>query len=271
MTLSAGSLQTVHMEIIIPKKVVDILRISKGNSHPNACFFSLLTHSKESVLHLQYALFVSSAKWDGGTVFLMGNIHYNGGRTMKSREEVRSIIENAPAARAYNKKPHHFSNQTIGRIFASLLILSGAACLLLTRQVYRVLPYILGGAMAVIGINHVACGLWTKEYQSSETKLTANGIVYFFLGAVILYHHADADAVIGSIWGVLGLMKGSEALNTALYSLSQKKPFAAKAIHAVIELSLGFLLLTDPSSAVAHHVFLLGLELALVGWQILRE
>ena len=88
---------------------------------------------------------------------------------------------------------------------------------------------------------------------------------------MILFHHANADAVIGSIWGILGLMKGSEALNAALFSLSRKQPFLAKSAQAVIELLLGFLLLIDPASAVRHHVFLLGLELVLVGWQSLRE
>ena len=190
---------------------------------------------------------------------------------MKSKEEVRSIITNTPTARAYHKERHHFTNVTIGWVFASLLILAGAACLLLTQHVYNALPYILGGAMLLIGANHTVCGLWTKEYESSETKLTANGIVYFALGLVILFHHANADAVIGSIWGILGLMKGSEALNAALFSLSRKHPFLAKSAQAVIELLLGFLLLIDPASAVRHHVFLLGLELVLVGWQILRE
>ena len=90
------------------------------------------------------------------------------------------------------------------------------------------------------------------------------------LGLVILFHHANADAVIGSIWGILGLMKGSEALNGALFHASRKEPFVALGIQAIIEVALGFLLLVDPS-AVEHHVLLLGLELVAVGWQTLRE
>ena len=190
---------------------------------------------------------------------------------MKSKEEVQAIIRSSSASKAFNKEHRRSANTAIGRVFAVLLILSGAACILLTKQVYRLLPYILGIGMAGIGAAHTICGLWVKEYQSRETKLTANGIVYVALGVVILCHHADADSVIGAIWGVLGLMKGSEALNAALYSMSQKEPFLASAVQAVIELVLGFLLLTDPSSAVQHHVLLLGLELVMVGWQTLRE
>ena len=189
---------------------------------------------------------------------------------MKSKEAVKSIISQAPTSRAFNVSHTSAANTTASRIYALVLILSGAACIFMTEKGYHALPFILGIGMAVIGMTHTACGLWTGEYQTRETKLTANGIVYVALGLVILAHHADADSVISSIWGVLGLMKGSEALNGALYHMSRKEPFAALGIQAVIELVLGFLLLVDPS-AVQHHVLLLGLELAAVGWQTLRE
>lgn len=189
---------------------------------------------------------------------------------MKSKEDVQSIISRAPTSRAFNAAHTSAANTTVGRAYAVVLILSGAACILMTQKVYHALPFILGIGMVVIGTTHTACGLWAKEYQSRETKLTANGIVYIALGLVILAHHADADSVISSIWGVLGLMKGSEALNGALFHASRKEPFAALGIQAILELALGFLLLIDPS-AVQHHVLLLGLELVTVGWQTLRE
>lgn len=189
---------------------------------------------------------------------------------MKSKEEIQEMIRRAPASRAYRPKARQTVSETASRIFALLLIFSGAACILLTRQVYRALPFVLGIGMAAIGINHTVLGLWTKEYRNRDTKLTANGIVYIALGAVILFHHADADSVIGSVWGMLGLMKGSEALNLALFRCSQKRPFLGLCCQAFIELALGFLLLVDPSSAVQHHVLLLGLELLAVGWQTLR-
>ena len=191
---------------------------------------------------------------------------------MPTKEAVQEIIRSAPAVRAYG--PHHrhqTANTVAGRVFALLLMVLGACCVLLARQVYRALPFLLGGGMVLAGVNRTACGLWTREYQWKETKLTANGIVYLMLGLVILFHHANADAVIGSIWGVLGLMKGSEALNGALYRFSRKEPCAALGIQAAVELALGFLLLIDPWSAVRHHVPLLGLELTVIGWQSLRE
>lgn len=189
---------------------------------------------------------------------------------MKSKEDVNSIIRQAPTSRAFNVSHTSAANTTVSRIYALVLMLSGIACILMTEKAYHALPFILGIGMAAIGTTHTIIGFWTGEYQSKETKLTANGIVYVALGLVILAHHADADSVISSIWGVLGLMKGSEALNGALYHISGKEPFVAAGVQAIIELALGFLLLIDPS-AVQHHVLLLGLELVAVGWQTLRE
>ncbi|MDY5484679.1 MAG: DUF308 domain-containing protein [Clostridium sp.] len=189
----------------------------------------------------------------------------------KNKEEIKDIIEQSPSLKAYHKIHRSVTNAAISRTFAMLLLLSGIACILFTKQVHHLFPYILGGIMILIGLNHTLYGLWTGEYRSPETKLTAGGIVYIVLGAVILSHHADADAMIGSVWGILGLMKGSEALNLALYCFSQKKPFLTKGLQALIELILGFLLLLNPLSAVRHHIFLLGIELCLVGWQLFRE
>ncbi|MDY3282439.1 DUF308 domain-containing protein [Dysosmobacter sp.] len=191
---------------------------------------------------------------------------------MPDKEVVQEIIRSAPAVRAYGPHHHHrTANTAAGRIFAAAQMVLGVCCVLLAQQVYRALPFLLGGGMVLAGVNRMVCGFWTREYRWKETKLTANGIVYLLLGLVILFHHAGADTLIGSIWGVLGLMKGSEALNGALYRLSHKEPCAALGIQAAVELALGFLLLIDPWSAVRHHVPLLGLELAVMGWQSLRE
>ncbi|MGM9662298.1 MAG: hypothetical protein ACI3WR_04300 [Oscillospiraceae bacterium] len=190
---------------------------------------------------------------------------------MKIREEWKALAAARRAPEAYHRQERAFADVKNGRAFALLLLLAGAACLLFTEPVYTALPYLLGGVMMALGLGDILCGLLTGEFRSRETKLTANGVVFFFLGAVILYHRADADGIIGSIWGVLGLVKGAEALNTAMYCCAEKSPFLGKTLQAAVELLLAILLLVQPDTAVRHHVFLLGLELALVGWQLLRE
>lgn len=56
-------------------------------------------------------------------------------------------------------------------------------------------------------------GLRTQEYKDAGTKLLANGIVYVILGLVILYHRNESEHIIGALWGILGVLKGSEALH----------------------------------------------------------
>ena len=90
----------------------------------------------------------------------------------KSKDEILSIIRQVPSARACPEKRRQSGTGPVSRILAALLMAAGAACVLLTEQVYRALPWILGGLMVVIGLNHILCGVWTREYQSRETKFT---------------------------------------------------------------------------------------------------
>ena len=89
---------------------------------------------------------------------------------MKNKEEIQKIINCAPASRAFNIAHTSAANTTVSRAYALVLMLSGAACILMTRKVYHALPFILGIGMVVIGTSHTICGLWAKEYQSRETN-----------------------------------------------------------------------------------------------------
>ena len=69
----------------------------------------------------------------------------------------------------------------------------------------------------------------------------------------------------------MGLTKGTETLNRMICQLTTGRPFVKELIHGGIELLLGILLLLDPLTAVAHHLFLLGIELVAVGLQAVQE
>lgn len=152
-----------------------------------------------------------------------------------------------------------------------MLILEGIACMLFTSLVHRLFPIFLGILMQAIGICQICRGIVTGEYRRSDTKLTSTGIIMVILGGVILYHHHDADSIIGAIWGMIGLAKGSETLNLAIHDCCARKSFARKMVHGAIELILGILLLIDPDEAVRHHVFILGIELCAIGIQAVLE
>lgn len=63
---------------------------------------------------------------------------------MKNKEEIQKIINCAPASRAFNIAHTSAANTTVSRAYALVLMLSGAACILMTRKVYHALPFILG-------------------------------------------------------------------------------------------------------------------------------
>ncbi|MCI7795091.1 MAG: DUF308 domain-containing protein [Lachnospiraceae bacterium] len=190
---------------------------------------------------------------------------------MKSREELKTIMENAPAPKAHKRGPRQFKSIKGGRIYALLLMTVGILCLFCTAWMHRALPFIVGIFLEILGLGSLTRGIMTGEYRNPETKLTSSAVVYLVLGAVILWHHANADEVIGSIWGILGLIKGAEVLNEAICSMAAHESFVMKMIQAAVEVALGILLLVNPTESVRHHVFLLGLELVMVSWQIAKE
>lgn len=91
------------------------------------------------------------------------------------------------------------------------------------------------------------------------------------LGLVILYHRNESEHIIGALWGILGVMKGSEALHISFHQMYLKKPFLKELIRAIVELLLGILLLLDAHASLQHHIFLLGIELLLIAWRILQD
>jgi len=186
-------------------------------------------------------------------------------------ERLMKFMFQLPVPKAHVKTTHKPSSVKSGVVAASIFVAAGLLFLLMTERMYALFPYIASAFLLFAGILDVFRGIKTKEYENAETKLLANGIVYLVLGLVILYHRRGSEYIIGALWGVLGVVKGSEALNTALHQAYMKNPFGKELIRAAIELLLGILLLIDAAATLQHHVFLLGIELLLVGWRILQD
>lgn len=180
-------------------------------------------------------------------------------------QHLQNYIENGPMPSAKHRKRHRFTSLGAARLFAVLYALLGIACMVFTEQVHRVFPFVLGGLTVATGGCDLYRGIRTKEYQSPGTKLTARGIVMLAVGCVMIASFRNADPIVGAVWGVIGLTKGSEELNLALYQAAQRRPFGGKLLHGGIELLLGVLLLLDPEASVKKHLFLLGIELIAIG------
>lgn len=190
---------------------------------------------------------------------------------MTIRDEIYEMMQRAPVPKARKHAHHRFVSLYAARFFAVLQTVLGVLCMVFTEQIHSLFPYILGTLMVFTGFCDVCRGVVTQEFRNRDTKLTSHGIVTAILGCVILYHHRNADSIIGAIWGVIGLIKGTETLNLAIYSLAAKEPFIGELGHGAIELLLGIFLLKDPLSAVEHHLFILGIELVALGIQTIVE
>jgi len=190
---------------------------------------------------------------------------------MLMNKTLQEHFEKSPAHKAQKLRHHHFTSLTAARILASLLGILGVLCILFTEHIHSVFPYILGTIMAVIGLFDLYRGIMTAEFRNSETKLTSNGIVMLLLGIVILFHRRETDIIVGSVWGAIGLFKGSEELNMAIYHRFSKEPFIGEAIHSIGELLLAIMLLLDPLTGVKHHLFILGFELIWHSLKLFRE
>ncbi len=173
-------------------------------------------------------------------------------------------------SRSHNK-PHFTLTETVRCILCLSFSVIGLLLIFFNDQIHELLPFILGGFMILAGLVFAIQGLRSKEHLVSETKQTANGLIFLILGVVIICNLRIADALIGAIWGVVGLIKGSEDLNETIYSLSHKKPFIIKLIRTAITLFLSVYLLLDPASNVHHHLFILGLELIVSGFEFLFD
>lgn len=182
-------------------------------------------------------------------------------------EEERKFV---PQAR-YAHKPLPGIEGWPAYVLSVLLTGLGVLCLLLPSHVHRCLPYVLGTLMAASGLSCLVRGLRTGEYRTAETKLTSSGIVVLTVGSTILLRGPGADGLIGTAWGIFGLVKGSELLNRAICAMANREPWLREMLHAAIGLLLAVVLLIDPVSRVREHVVLLGLELISIGVQLLLD
>lgn len=190
---------------------------------------------------------------------------------MKTKKEIHELMQKAPVPQARGRKHHHFTSIRAAKIFAILQTALGVLCMLFTEQIHSLFPFALGLLMTATGICDIYRGVVTQEFRQAETKLTARGIVTLILGCVIVYHHRESDPIIGAIWGAIGIVKGTEALNLAIYKYFAGKSYMGEMLHGGIELLLGILLLLDPLTAVEHHLFILGIELVAIGIQAVKE
>lgn len=161
-------------------------------------------------------------------------------------------------------------SKRLGHIIVAILLVVGFLCLFFVDFIYKVLPYTMGSLMIAIGVSSLFCAIITKEYKRLDTKLSSAGILLIVIGISIIVHGNRADGLIGVIWGIFGMVEGTESLNVAIYNLTHKKKWVADMLQTILQITLALLLLIDPVTKLYPHMRILGMEHIALAIQIMR-
>ena len=138
------------------------------------------------------------------------------------------------------------ASRKIGYGLVGIMCLLGIQCLFLVDFLYGILPYLMGGFLAGVGVLAVTGSILAKEYRRLDTKLSSSGLLMLVVGIAIIVRGNEADGLIGVAWGIFGLIQGSESLNVAIYNLANKKRWGMDMLQAAVQIALALLLLVDP-------------------------
>ena len=150
---------------------------------------------------------------------------------------------------------------------AAIYLIVGVLCVAITKQVAEVLPYIVGGMMALIGVVQFIVSLIKREYRNTKNNRTASSLIIAALGVMILVQKVDPEndpiMLISVAWGILGLFEAAHAFNHAFNRIAQSERCIYYFIKGIIECAVAFLLLYQPESEAAHHfhIIVLGANL----------
>ena len=132
-----------------------------------------------------------------------------------------------------------------------LLPLSGVVCIVFPGHLTKSLPVMLGSVMTVTGLLQLPFALRDEEHKNPETRDTATALVM----------RSHAMAMIGCIWGLMGILKGTRLLNRAIYRMTQKQGWFLLLAEAAVQLVLGMMLLFHHEQKITMHIVVLGMEL----------
>ena len=151
--------------------------------------------------------------------------------------------------------------KTIQALICYLFPMIGVVCILLPAQVTTVLPYLLGGAMALAGIIRVINYIQNKEFLSRSSYELAHGLILLIMGSAFIAQGTNALGPMGTTWAILGIRRASKSLERAIRQIHAKEFFIAPIMEFLLRITLALILLFDPFEKFSTHVAILGLEL----------
>ncbi|MBQ1281666.1 MAG: DUF308 domain-containing protein [Oscillospiraceae bacterium] len=146
----------------------------------------------------------------------------------------------------------------------------GVILILAAPYITAIAHYLIGGAMALSGIIILAHGIHHREYLEKDTYHMAVAIIMLICGAIVLARHDDCIELLGTMWGLYGIIFAVRDINELLYRFAHKKRKHTMLLlfETLFTLALSTLLLLHPgASHFTMHLRILGIEIILLALQ----
>lgn len=166
--------------------------------------------------------------------------------------------------------PTPYLNKLLQKILPFTFPVIGIACLLEPDIMTDYAPAIVGVTMVIAGSYSYIQAIRHRRYREQTNQDMPLSLLMALTGLLILVKQEQTIELMGYIWGLLGMYKGTRLLNQALYHRLHHEKARWKGLWGGFNLVLGAILILDPAESFSHHVFLLGLEFIAYSMQYFR-
>ncbi len=142
-----------------------------------------------------------------------------------------------------------------------LFSILGIICIIFSEKITAVLPYLIGGAMMLIGTLMIAAYIRSKKFLEPVSKNLVYGTMMAIMGISFLIKGKNAIGALGTTWAIIGIINASESLGLAIENICLRKKYAAFLAEFIVRITLALILLFNPFEKFSFHVMILGLEL----------
>ena len=154
--------------------------------------------------------------------------------------------------------------QRLWTLLRWLFPIIGTVCILFPVHVTLCLPYVLGGAMALMGFVRCALYLEDQRYLDEDPSAFVRSSILLIMGSAFILQGPNSLGPMGTTWAIIGIRKAARSLTQALQNLHWKKRFLRPLLLFILRITLALLLLFDPFKKFSTHIVILGLELIAV-------
>ncbi len=148
--------------------------------------------------------------------------------------------------------------QTI-RVSQWLLLIMGAFCIFAPNYIVKLLPYVMGISMTLIGGFSIV--VWSRNRRNAAAADLAYGLILLIVGVSFVFQGQSSLISMGIVWAMIGIRKSTQTLIRLIDAMDHQKPHWLLVIEFFVRILLALLLLFDPYGKFTPHLRVLGAEL----------